>query len=75
MGGKIRQLVKAGREGIYKHAVVTDREFGPMFAFEVGEAGEFLLYDQADIPNLISATRFGFCRQNDRIYQNTLKFI
>ncbi|MBM4046283.1 MAG: glycoside hydrolase family 125 protein, partial [Planctomycetes bacterium] len=71
----IAKLAKAGREAVYRHAVVEDREFGPMFAFEVGDDGAFLLYDHSDIPNLISATRFGFCAQDDPIYQNTLKFI
>ncbi|MBM4082507.1 MAG: glycoside hydrolase family 125 protein, partial [Planctomycetes bacterium] len=71
----IAKLAKAGREAVYRHAVVEDREFGPMFAFEVGDDGAFLLYDHSDIPNLISATRFGFCAQHDPIYQNTLKFI
>jgi meiotically up-regulated gene 157 (Mug157) protein len=53
---------------------VADHEFGDVFAFEVGDDGEALLYDQADIPNLISATRFGFCTGDDPVYRNTVRF-
>lgn len=75
MRTRIQALARSGREGIYRHAVHPDPEFGDVFAFEVGEGGEHLLYDHADIPNLISATRFGFCPIEDPIYQNTLRFI
>ncbi|MBI3947794.1 MAG: glycoside hydrolase family 125 protein [Armatimonadetes bacterium] len=68
-------LARSGREGIYRHAVGSDPEFGDVFAFEVGESGECLLYDHADIPNLISAARFGFCGRDDPIYRNTLRFL
>ena len=62
------------RGSLWRHAVIDDPEFGRMFAFEVGRLDEFLLYDQADIPNLLSLPRFGFCPSGDPVYQNTLRF-
>ncbi|MEW6359275.1 MAG: glycoside hydrolase family 125 protein [Planctomycetota bacterium] len=75
MKARLQELARTGREAVYRHAVVRDPEFGEVFAFEVGENGEALLYDHADIPNLISAARFGFCPPDDPIYRNTLRFI
>jgi hypothetical protein len=68
-------LAGAGRNAIRRHAVVRDPEFGELFAFEVADDGQYLLYDHADIPNLLSATRFGFCAPDDPVYRNTLRFI
>lgn len=71
----IVNLAKTSRDAIYACAVFDDPEFGRIFAFEVGENGECLVYDQADIPNLISMRRFGFCSPDDPIYRSTLKFV
>lgn len=75
MREKIAHMAHTCRQAIYQRAVVKDAEFGEVFAFEVDTDGNFLLYDHADIPNLLSAPRFGFCRVDDPVYQNTLRFI
>jgi GH15 family glucan-1,4-alpha-glucosidase len=62
------------RKSLRQHAVVDDPEFGEVFAFEVDGHGKALLYDQADIPNLLSLPRFGFCPPDDSTYQNTVRF-
>ena len=54
--------------------MVDDAQFGRIFAFEVGEPGEVLMYDHADMPNLLSMARFGFCAADDPVYQNTVHF-
>jgi len=71
---RMDDLAAQAREGIMHHAVVDDPEFGPLFAFEVGGPGQFLLYDHADMPNLLSLPRFGFCPPEDPIYRNTVRF-
>jgi hypothetical protein len=75
MHDRIRDLARRGRDGIREHAVVNDPEFGEVFAFEVAADGRFLLYDHADIPNLLSAPRFGYCAPDDPVYANTVRFI
>ncbi len=62
------------REKMWRHTVVDDQDFGNVFAFEVGGEGEFLLYEQADMPNLLSMPRYGFCAPTDPVYQNTMRF-
>ncbi len=70
----LRALATDGRRAVAEHAIVDDPEFGRMYAFEVGAGGQTLLYDHADIPNLLSATRFGYCSPDDPVYQNTVRF-
>lgn len=71
---RLRTLGERVRQSIYDHGVVEDDEFGAMFAFEVGGPGEFLLYDHADMPNLLSLPRLGFCPADDPVYRNTVRF-
>jgi len=70
-----QQLASDIREAIFSHGVVKDEQFGRMFAFEVSESGEYLLYDQADIPNLTSMPFFGFCSRGEEVFDNTLRFV
>ena len=72
--GRMSGLAERARRGILHHATVDDARFGRMFAFEVGGPGQVLLYDQADMPNLLSLPRFGFCRPDDPVYRNTVRF-
>lgn len=72
---QLRRVASQVRKAIYKTAVVRHEKFGRLFAFEVAPSGRYFLYDQADLPNLLTAPYFGFCRLNNPIYQNTLRFI
>lgn len=72
--GELRELAAQVRQGLWEHAVVEDEEFGPLFAFEIGEPGEVLLYDHADMPNLLSMARLGLCAPDDPVYRNTVRF-
>jgi len=71
---RCRELAEDVRRGIAEKAVVDDPEFGPMFAFEVDPSGEALLYDHADMPNLLSLARLGFCAPADPVFRNTIRF-
>jgi len=72
--GELRQLAARLRQAIWDRAVVDDPEFGRMFAFEVGGPGEALLYDHADMPNLLSLARLGFCAADDPVWRSTVRF-
>lgn len=72
--GELHQLAGQLRRAIWEHALVDDPEFGRLFAFEVGGPGEALLYDHADMPNLLSLARLGFCATDDPVYRNTVRF-
>ena len=71
----VLEMATGLRRAILTHGVVEDAEFGEMFAFEVSEDGDYLLYDQADIPNLTSLPFFGFCEPGTEVLRNTLAFV
>ena len=60
---------------IYKHGVVDHEAFGKLYAFEVDGFGSRVLMDDANAPNLISLPYIGFVKSDDKIYQNTRKFV
>jgi meiotically up-regulated gene 157 (Mug157) protein len=57
------------------HCVIKDKEFGDIYAFEIDGKGNSLLYDHADMPNLLTAPWYGYCSKDAKVYKNTLEFI
>jgi meiotically up-regulated gene 157 (Mug157) protein len=70
-----RKLANEVELAIYKFAVVEHETFGKIFAYEIDGFGGRVLMDDANAPNLISLPYLGFVKADDRIYQNTRKFI
>ncbi len=68
-------LAEQIEEGIYKWGVVRHPEFGEIFAYEVDGLGKYLLMDDANLPSLLGAPWFGFCKKNSPVYQNTRRFL
>lgn len=62
-------------EGINKFAIIHTEEFGDIYAYEVDGLGNFNLMDDANVPSLLSIPYIGYKDINDKIYQNTRKFI
>lgn len=60
---------------IYKYAVIEHENFGKIFAYEVDGFGNRLFMDDANAPNLLSLPYLGFVKHDDKIYQNTRKFV
>lgn len=73
--GECRALADEIERAIYKHAVVEHDVYGKIFAFEIDGFGSRLLIDDANAPNLLSLPYLGFVKANDRIYQNTRRFV
>ncbi len=61
--------------GIKKHGVIRHPEYGEMYAYEVDGLGNYLLMDDANVPSLLSMPYIGYCDVDDRIYQNTRRFV
>ena len=70
-----KALAEQIEEGIYKWGVVRHPEFGEIFAYEVDGLGNYLLMDDANLPSLLGAPWFGFCKKNSPVYQNTRRFL
>ncbi len=62
-------------QAIKKHAIINHAQFGSIYAMEVDGFGNCLFQDDANVPNLLSLPYLGAVNLNDKIYQNTRKFI
>ncbi len=63
------------RSGIENFAVVDHEKYGKIYACEVNGMGDYFLFDDANVPSLLSAPYLGFCAHDDEIYLNTRRFI
>jgi meiotically up-regulated gene 157 (Mug157) protein len=62
------------REGIDRYGVVYDFRYGWLWAYEADGYGNYVLMDDANLPNLISATFFNFTWPDDPLYRDTREF-
>lgn len=60
---------------IKKHAIFNVENHGEIYAYEVDGFGGRILMDDANVPNLISLPYLGYVKSDDKIYQNTRKFL
>ena len=72
---RIIELCQDIKTGIEKYAVIDNKEFGKIYAYELDGLGNYLLMDDANVPSLLSLPYLGWCSKNDEIYQNTRKYI
>ena len=70
------QILKSEiKAGIENFAVVNDKVFGEIYAYEVDGLGNHLLMDDANVPSLLSMPFLNYCDSDDVRYQNTREFI
>lgn len=72
---KAEKLAGEIRKGIAEHAVIDTEKYGKIYACEVNGMGDYFLFDDANVPSLLSAPYIGFCACDDEIYRNTRNFI
>lgn len=70
-----RSFANEVEQAIKKHAVVNHPKFGPIYAMEVDGFGNCLFQDDANVPNLLGLPYLGAVNVNDKIYQNTRRFV
>lgn len=68
-------LAEEVQKGIEKYGIYNHPVYGEIYAYETDGLGNYLLMDDANSPSLLSAPYIGYCDKNDRIYQNTRRFI
>jgi meiotically up-regulated gene 157 (Mug157) protein len=61
--------------GIERHGTVFYPELGEVYAYESDGYGHYLLMDDANLPNLLSATYYGYSGANDTVYLATRRFV
>ena len=72
---KVKKLRSEINCGIERHAVIETEKYGKVYACEVNGMGDYFLFDDANVPSLLSAPYLGYCSVNDEVYQNTRRFI
>ncbi|MCI8405074.1 MAG: glycoside hydrolase family 125 protein [Clostridia bacterium] len=63
------------RNGIEEYAIINHSKYGKMYVCETDGYGNYELFDDANIPSLLSIPYIGFAEIDDKIYQNTRRFI
>ena len=61
--------------GIFDYGIVEHEKYGKIFASEVDGLGNYRLFDDANIPSLLSIPYLGFLPANDELYRNTRAFV
>ena len=62
-------------EGLREYAVYEHPEYGEIYAFEVDGYGNQYIMDDANVPSLLAMAYLGDVPSDDRIYQNTRRFV
>lgn len=75
LAAQASQLADEINAGIERHGTVLYPGLGEVYAYEVDGYGRFVLMDDANLPNLLSATYYGYSAANDPIYLNTRRFV
>ena len=75
LASKSLNLAKEVEDAIKKYAIVKHPKYGKIYAFEVDGFGNTFLMDDANIPSLLALPYLEGVNVNDKIYQNTRKFV
>lgn len=75
IGEKCATLAKEIKSGIENHAVINHAKYGRMYACETDGCRNYELFDDANIPSLLSIPYIGYAKAEDKVYQNTRRFI
>ncbi len=68
-------LRKEIKEGIEKYCIVEHPKYGKIYVCETDGMGHYSMFDDANIPSLLSIPYIGYLDAKDEIYQNTRKFL
>lgn len=74
LAGRASTLADQIRAGVDEWGIVYDFRYGWMYAYEADGLGDFLLMDDANIPNLLTLPFLGVVPRFDPTYVNTRRF-
>ncbi len=72
---ELKDLANEINIALQKHAVFNHPKYGDIYAFEVDGFGGRYLMDDSNVPSLLSLPYLGALKADDKIYQNTRKFV
>jgi uncharacterized protein len=74
LAGQASRLADEVNLGIERHGLFYSRRFGLIYAYEVDGLGNALVADDANMPNLTTATYYGYAVPFSQVYLNTRRF-
>jgi hypothetical protein len=73
--GELTKLAKEVEDALKNYAIVDDKKFKKIYAYEINGFGSFNLMDDANVPSLLSLPYLSAVNDDDDIYVNTRKFV
>ena len=71
---RAQKLVVEIERGIERCGIVEHEKYGRIYAYETDGLGNYLLMDDANVPNLLGLPYLGVCGVQDPVYRNTRNF-
>lgn len=71
----MRRMSSDIRNGIEAHGIVSDPQFGRIYAYEVDGYGSVNVMDDPNIPSLLSSPFLNYVPRDDPVYMNTRRKI
>ena len=75
LASQMQNLSTSLQAAISKYGIISDPNYGSIYAFEIDGFGSRNLMDDANIPSLLAAPVYGYLNANDSVYQATRKFV
>ena len=75
LADKVKERGESIEKGVWEHGVVTSKQYGEVFAFEVDGYGSSILMDDANLPSLLALPLLGFVDADNEVYKNTRTMI
>lgn len=72
---KCKAMAGEVEDALREYAVVNHPTAGRIYAFEVDAYGNYYCTDDGNIPSLLSLPYLGAVKQNEKLYQNTRRFL
>lgn len=73
--GECKLLIEEIENGIENYAVYDHPKYGKIYACETDGMGNRKLFDDANVPSLLSIPYIGYADKNDEMYKRTRQFI
>jgi uncharacterized protein len=73
--GQCKALADEVAKALHEHAMVNLPGAGRVYAFEVDGYGNYYCTDDGNVPSLLSLPYLGAVKANDKLYQNTRRFL